>query len=446
MSIETIRIPQLGEGLQEALLVEYLRKPGEFVKRDEPLYVLETDKATTEVESPFEGKVVEWVAVTGQVLPIGTEIGKLEVQANASTPSNTADAEAGSEPASLEPVPPNADASTDRFDTPAKIYRLDSAEGIQTPRKNIPKRQFAGAVRIPPRTRRHLKQLGLLDRMDEIPRRGAKLMPEDVDRFVADSMVDSGAGVLPLEAPATPVKVAHSQAAGVGFSECELPRRQMTLNYRLQRGLHQVVPATAVIEVNWSGLAEARELNRQQQGPTGFMMMLWCVTRSLVRYPSFRSTLVQDSRVLRTYDHVNLGIAVALPDDSLVTAVVPEADTLQPAEFWQVAARQIQLAKQGQDQADQQVTFTVSNVGTFGLDMGIPVVVPPAVATMGLGRVAPKAVPDGDSFKFIPCATLALTFDHRIVNGLGAGQFLANLKEEIDLFSWHTLMGRRAAS
>ena len=434
MPIETIQIPQLGEGLQEALLVEYLRQPGDEVKRDEPLYVLETDKATTEVESSFEGRVVEWTAVTGQVLPIGTEIGTMEVKASVENSTKSKE---------------------------AKVFRLDSAQSLNSPKSaktqqttkalqstktpqsaktNAARPQYAGAVRVPPRTRRHLKELGLMERIDEIPRRGAKLMPEDVDRFVAASMTDSGTGVLSTTESTVPAPVAHSQSAGVGFSESALPRRQMTLNYRLQRGLHQVVPATAVIEVNWSGLAEARELNRQQDGPTGFMMMLWCVTRSLVRYPSFRSTLVQDGRVLRTYDHVNLGIAVALPDDSLVTAVVPEADTLQPAEFWQVAARQIQLAKQGQDQADQQVTFTVSNVGTFGLDMGIPVVVPPAVATMGLGRVAPKAIPDGDSFKFTPCATLALTFDHRIVNGLGAGQFLANLKEEIDQFSWNQLM------
>jgi pyruvate/2-oxoglutarate dehydrogenase complex dihydrolipoamide acyltransferase (E2) component len=431
MSIETIRIPQLGEGLQEALLVEYLRQPGDEVKRDEPLYVLETDKATAEVESSFEGRIVEWTAAVGQVLPIGTEIGTMEVKAAVEKPPKSAESSVASTTAN----------------TAGKVFRLDSAQSMKSPKsiesrkKSVPQPQYTGAVRVPPRSRRHLKELGLLDRIDEIPRRGTKLMPEDIDRFVAASMTDSGTGVLsPIESP-DPAPVAHSQSAGVGFSESALPRRQMTLNYRLQRGLHQVVPATAVIEVNWRGLAEARELNRQQGGPTGFMMMLWCVTRSLVRYPSFRSTLVQDGRVLRTYDHVNLGIAVALPDDSLVTAVVPEADTLQPAEFWQVAARQIQLAKQGQDQADQQVTFTVSNVGTFGLDMGIPVVVPPAVATMGLGRVAPKAVPDGESFKFTPCATLALTFDHRIVNGLGAGQFLANLKEEIDQFSWTQLMG-----
>ena len=79
MPIISVRIPQLGEGLQEALLVEFLKKPGDLVKRDEPIYVMETDKATTDVESPYSGTLVQWTVETGSVLEIGAEIGKMEV-------------------------------------------------------------------------------------------------------------------------------------------------------------------------------------------------------------------------------------------------------------------------------------------------------------------------------------------------------------------------------
>ena len=74
MPVISVRIPQLGEGLQEALLVEFLKQPGDVVKRDEPIYVMETDKATTDVESPYDGKLVEWTVETGTVLQIGAEI------------------------------------------------------------------------------------------------------------------------------------------------------------------------------------------------------------------------------------------------------------------------------------------------------------------------------------------------------------------------------------
>ncbi|MFN9343909.1 MAG: biotin/lipoyl-containing protein, partial [Planctomycetota bacterium] len=79
MPVISIRIPQLGEGLQEALLVELLKQPGDRVKRDEPIYVMETDKATTDVESPYEGTIVEWTVKTGTVLALGAEIGRIEV-------------------------------------------------------------------------------------------------------------------------------------------------------------------------------------------------------------------------------------------------------------------------------------------------------------------------------------------------------------------------------
>ena len=78
MPVISVRIPQLGEGLQEALLVEFLKKPGDQIKRDDPIYVMETDKATTDVESPYDGTLVEWTVETASVLEIGAEIGKME--------------------------------------------------------------------------------------------------------------------------------------------------------------------------------------------------------------------------------------------------------------------------------------------------------------------------------------------------------------------------------
>ena len=437
MPTEIIRIPQLGEGLHEALLVEYLRQPGETVKRDEPLYVMETDKATTEVESSFEGTILEWLVEPGVVLEIGTEIGRVETVvadekheevSTGSAVTQSSESEASENNLTIAAVEQTDD--EDASDQP--LRRLDSGHALGGLRGPIRRERGGDAVKIPPRTRKHLQALGLLDRVDEIPSASGKLMPEDVDRYVAAL----GGDLPPDESELARSVPFSSKSRESKFTEQAIPRRQLTLNYRLQRGLHQVVPATAVIEVNWSGLASAREENRGANGPTGFMMMLWCVTKSLARFPKFRSTLVNDGRVLRTFDHIHLGIAVALPDDSLVTAVVPDADLKSPEEFWSTAAERIAAAKEGHDQADENVTFTVSNIGTFGLDMGLPVVVPPAVATMGLGKVSPKAVPDGAGFRFEPTATLALTFDHRIVNGLGAGQFLADLKDEVDGFTW----------
>jgi pyruvate/2-oxoglutarate dehydrogenase complex dihydrolipoamide acyltransferase (E2) component len=82
MPTVSIRIPQMGEGLQEALLVQFLKKPGDMVRRDEALYVMETDKATTDVESPYAGRLVEWLVKEGTVLAIGTEVATMEIEAS----------------------------------------------------------------------------------------------------------------------------------------------------------------------------------------------------------------------------------------------------------------------------------------------------------------------------------------------------------------------------
>ncbi len=481
MSIQTLCIPQLGEGLHEALLVEYLCEAGARVRRDQPIYVMETDKATTEVESPFDGVLLGWLVEPGQVLPIGFEIGRIEATLTVDVPVSSG---------------PHAGESSGQGETPAvettravaamaehqaeatfealaealeeaeeveveasRRFRVDArhaTEGRATPAPH--RRRRADGVLVPPRTRRHLRELGLVDQFDAIPSRGPKLMPDDVDRFVTARQETTNASIEPVAAVPTTAPLASSEissAAGSShaetpfalptpeiapkstgwYDEAAVPKGQLTLNYRLLRGLQQVVPATAIAECDWTRIGLAREATRDAGGPTGFLMMLWCVARSLAEHAPLRSTLVRDGRILRTYRHVDLGVAVALPDDRLVTAVIPQADTLSQADFWRVAADRIGQARTGRDQANDRVTFTVSNVGTFGLQLGVPVVVPPAVATLALGEVQPRPVPCGDGWRFESRASLALTFDHRVLNGLGAGRFLADLRRRIAEFA-----------
>lgn len=447
MSIETLRIPQLGEGLHEAMLVEYLCQPGSWVKRDQPIYVLETDKATTEVESPVEGRLVAWLVEPGQTLPIGFEIGRIEseVPTSVSDQRELAAPEAAIEAevrGLAEEVSPRAELRAEVDDQ--RRFRVDvgntsAVQGLKGPHR----RRREDGVKVPPRTLRHLRSLGVTEQLDRIPSRNGKLMPEDVDRYLATGQDVSSAprrtdslpsAYKPEVRPVQPVSESPLQSTG-WYDEHPVPKDQLVLNYRLLRGLQQVVPATAIVEVDWTRIAAARAASKAQGGPTGFLMMLWCVAQSLASFPALRSTLVRDGRVMRTFKHVDLGIAVALPDDRLVTAVVPQADTLSQSQFWAAAADRIALARSGRDQANDRVTFTVSNVGTFGLQAGVPVVVPPAVATMALGEVQPRPIPDGDSWRFQQRATIGLTFDHRILNGLGAGRFLADLGKRISEFT-----------
>lgn len=394
MPIVSVRIPQMGEGLQEALLVNFLKKPGDLVRRDEPIYVMETDKASTEVESPYAGRLIEWLEKEGTVLPIGTEVARMEVD------------EPISESPSAHGSPHASTPSSSETGTGSESDNEDEGSG-------------GGGGAIPPRTRKLLKEKGLLEIADQIPRRGSKLMPDDVERYLAAGAAASNTGSTPSNQ----------------YDESPVSKQQITLNYRLHRSVQTTVPVTVMNEVDWTALALARQRVKDAGGKeTSFAMMLWCVVQSLKRHPRFRTSLVGDGTIFRTYRHVNLGVAVALPEDTLVTASIQAADTLSRTEFFQRLSERIELARQGVDQADPSITLSVSNIGTASMRMGIPAIVAPAVATLALGEVFDAPIPSGASFVFQKRAQLTLAFDHRIINGVGAASFMNDLKEEIQKF------------
>ena len=212
-----VRIPQMGEGLQEALLVEFLKQPGEQITRDEPIYVMETDKATTDVESPYDGVLVEWTAEPGTVMAIGSEVGRMEVA------DGVKEMPAGHGPAD--------EATADD----AKRSESDSANEKSGGSLSSPKSKRSDVV-IPPRTKKYLKEKGLLDVADSIPVAGSKMMPDDVDRFLS-AQTKTNATYTPEETDE--------------YAEAELPKSQVTLNYRLVRGSTSCVPVTVMQTVDW---------------------------------------------------------------------------------------------------------------------------------------------------------------------------------------------------
>ncbi|HWP30914.1 MAG TPA: 2-oxo acid dehydrogenase subunit E2 [Fimbriimonadales bacterium] len=411
MPVVSIRIPQMGEGLQEARLVAFLKKPGDKVKRDEPLYQMETDKAVMDVESPYEGVLLEWLTKEDVVLPIGTEIAKMEVA------EGVREMPVGHEmPKKEAPVSVSSQVAT--------IEDGEEALAVEARRAETARNRD-----IPPKTRRYLKEKGLLEVAHLIPSKTQKLMPEDVDAYLA---AQSAA------APTAPPSAAVALKSTAEYEEFALSQRQRTLSYRLARGAQVCVPGTIMTECGWEKIEEAREELKRQGGefqPSAFTMMAWCVVQAMKDHPKFRS-IMPNENTLRTYKHVHLGIAVALPGDELVTAVVPNADTMSWREFAQAARQQIELARNGQDQATEATTLSITNMSAFGLLNAVPVVVSPAVATLFLGEPYWKAVPKMGGFDFSRVVMLSLTFDHRVINGVGAANFLNDVKAKIENFSF----------
>jgi len=397
MAIYEVTIPQTGEGLQEARLLRFLKQPGDRIARDEPIFEMETDKATVEIEAPVAGVLVEWVAEPDTVLPVGSVVGRI--------------ASEDAEKAVAAPAPPL------------------SAPTIMGPTAGVPP-ALRNAL-LPPRTRSYARELGVDDAelMQLAEKLGRRVMPADLDAYMAE------------RPPRSPAK----EEASADLEP--LPASQRMLVYRMQQRAAEVIAATEEAQVVWAPIDRVRrELKKRARVtggpvPTPFLVFAWCVVRAVEQVPVFRCSYAGDG-MLRRHAHLNLGLAVTRNDDELLTAAVEKADTLSFAGFLERAAEAIKRARSGVDQASSVLQMSLSNLSGLDVVRAIPVVVPPAVATLFVGSVHPVPVlePDG-AVRFERMANVTLTFDHRVINGVGAARFLSELRRQVERLDAALLLG-----
>jgi len=395
MPTVSVRIPQIGEGLQEARLVAILKQPGERVKRDEPIYQMETDKAVMDVESPYEGTLVEWTAPVDAIVPIGGEVARMDVADGI----REMEVHGGAAP-------------TAQATTVSTQQSASAATALRT-------------ANIPPRTRAYAKEKGISDSdLANIPASSGKLMPQDIDAFLAQK-----------GSPAPTAK--PTESVGGPYKEVALNQKQRLLSSRLVRGSQLVVPGTITVVANWEPIERMRAQIKSKGGdfqPSAFTMFAFAVARALKDFPAFRSTL-KGEETLRTYEHASLGIAVALPGDELVLAVVENADALDWKTFASHSRERIDEARNGKDRANEAVTISLTNMQAFNLRDAVPVVVPPAVGTIFLGEPYNGLDPEANEVKLRRYVNLVLTFDHRLINGVGAADFINAVKKNVETIS-----------
>jgi len=380
MAIVEVLVPQMGEGLQEVRVLRFLKQPGERVARDEHIYEMETDKAVLEVESPYSGVIVEWLAKEGDILPIGAPIARIEVEGTVQVPVAT--------PA------------------PATEAAVQAETPVAPPRETV---QMGPRVEvmIPPRTRAYAREKGISEEeLRRIPASGTKLMPEDIDRYLATR------------------SAAIAQAEYIDYP---LSQQQRTFIYRVKRSSQVVVPATLKRPARWDAIQRVVAQFKSQPNapvqPSEFQVFAYCVVQATRNHPKFRSQLIGED-TLREYKHVNLGIAVARPGDELVTALVREASALDFVSFVRAVQTQIRRARQGEDQADASIQLLLTYMGGYQMIDAIPVLVSPAIAILFAGDTF---LMDG-----VPHVNLVLTFDHRLINGVGGAEFLNEVAHNLE--------------
>lgn len=381
MAVVSVRIPQMGEGLQEARVVALLKQPGDRIVRDEPIYQMETDKAVLDVESPFSGVLVEWTASPDDILPIGAEIARIDT--DEATPT-----------APPPPAPAMQAATPRQAEVPAS-----TAEG---PLRN------ADAA---PRTVAYARSKGLTDaEIRSIPRAGDRLTEADVDAFLTSR-----------------------SGTGPAFEDRPMPQRQRVLASRLSRAHQIAVPSALTVVAPWGPVERLKErmaaAGRDFQ-PSAFTVFAFAVAKAIRNHPALRTQLVGDS-TLRIHQNATLGIAVAREGDELVLAAVPEADRLEWRPFAEALRTAIVQARQGVDQASDAVTLSLTNLQSQGVRDGFPVVVPPAVGTLLLGEPHWSWVDSDAGPVLAKVVHLTFAFDHRLMNGVGAAAFANEVKANL---------------
>ena len=219
------------------------------------------------------------------------------------------------------------------------------------------------------------------------------------------------------------------------------------LSPTITRKLSRVIPANLQMDARWDAIRKAREAAKKKDGKKAAspsVMIAWSVVRAMETHAPFRRLILEDESIVEN-ENFDLGIAVALEGDRLATAVIVEANKKDWREFAKVYEETIAATRSGRVDA-MNAPVVITSLGAFGVKVGAPIVVPPSVGTLFVGTAHQEMIPNGKKIETAEVITLSLTFDHRVVNGAGAANFVHDIKERIENFKIPGTVGAKAAT
>ena len=439
-----IIMPQMGESIAEGTLSRWLKKVGDEVKRDEPIFEISTDKVDAEIPAPAAGVLAEILVKEGETVAVQTVVARIETEKGAtvsaeaapSAPSAAAtSAPAGSKssPRPAAPPPPQREASP----ASSSIAASHSGNG----------NSFEERVRTKssPLVRKIAAEHGLNIASLQGTGIAGRVTKRDIVGFI-----ESGV--------ATPASTAGMRAGGGTPGGHSLPvpepwagdvvepmsKMRALISDHMVASRHTSAHVTSFIEIDFTRVARIRAGKRAEfeattgQKLTYMPFIIKAVTQGLQAFPVMNSSVAGTNVIYRK--QINIGIAVAL-DWGLIVPVIKRADDLSLSGITRalndLAARA--RAKKLSPEEVQEGTFTITNPGVFGSLMGTPIINQPQVAILGVGAIEkrPKVLPgaDGeDTIAIRTCAYFSISFDHRVIDGAVADQFLAFVKKTIETF------------
>ncbi len=409
-------MPQMGESIAEGTIVRWIKKIGDAVDRDEPLFEISTDKVDAEIPSPVAGVLVDIVAREGETVPVGSVVATIGAAGEAPSPS-----------AARPPAAPQTPVRTSPSSAPVKpapaaptMASAQAAASLATGR----------GQRSSPLVRKIAKEHGVDISGLTGSGAGGRVTKQDILAFL-----DRGPSTGPAPAAAKPASPV-ARLAGDRVEPMSVIRKKIAEHMVFSK--HTSAHVYSVFEVNYSRVDQIRRAKKddyERQGTklTFTSFIAKAAVDCLRRHPVINASIDGTNVIYR--GAVNLGVAVAL-EHGLIVPVVPAADEknlLGLSRAIQDVAERARTKKLSPDEV-QGGTFTLTNPGGFGAQFGLPVINQPQVAILAVGTIEKRAVVIDDMIGIRSMGYLTLGYDHRLVDGAVADEFMADLKQSLENF------------
>ena len=413
MTIE-IKVPTLGESVTEATVGQWFKKPGEAVKVDEPIVELETDKVTVEVPAPAAGVLADIQVEQGSTVGIGSVLGSIKEGAAAT---------AAPAPAA-KPAAPKAEAAP--------------APKPATPQ---PAPQTGNGMPPSPSARKILEEKGIAATDVQGSGRRGQVLKEDAAAASARPQraapEPEGTALTPMATAPVPVSQMRAPAVANDAAREErvrMTRLRQTIARRLKDAQNTAAMLTTFNDVDMSAIMELRNrykdtFEKRHQVKLGFMgFFVKACIQGLREVPAVNAEIDGQDIIYKNYYHI--GVAVST-ERGLVVPVIREADRMSLAEIEMAIADFGRRAREGKLAIDEMQggTFSLTNGGVFGSLLSTPILNAPQSGILGMHRIEERAVVRNGQIVARPMMSLAVTYDHRIVDGREAVTFLVRVKE-----------------
>ena len=426
-----LKMPKLGESVEQATITKWFIKEGDVIEEEQSLLEIATDKVDSEIPSPVDGKVVKVFFKENDLVAVGTVIALI----------NTDGSDESEVPSTSEEVP----ASTTAAATATASGKEESSDASQATRfysplvKSIAKQEGISVAEL-----EQLHGSGAEGRVRKedilgyLENRGSAPAPKTATQAQVQPQAQAAA-----PAPDAP-KVKVNVSVGAEDTVVEMDRMRKLIAEHMVHSKHTAAHVTAMVEVDMQNVVDWRNKNKsgfeKRYGVklTYMPIFMEAVAKALRDFPAVNASVDGDKIIYRK--NINLGIAVALPSGNLIVPVVRNADLLnvagQAAELNRLAGN----ARDGKLSPDdiQGGTFTISNFGSFNNVMGTPIINQPQVAILATGTIEKKPTvletPHGDMIVARQKMFLSLSYDHRVVDGMLGGNFIRRIADYLEQF------------